>query len=295
MALRNQPYLPLYVQDFLTDEKLNECSAESTGVYIRLMCILHKSEEYGAILLKQKDKQTDKQILNFAKKLAKQMPYDELTICRALQELFDEGVISLEGDKLFQKRMVKDGYLSDIRSKAGKKGGRIRQDTSAEIIASFDFAKANFEANQQAKPQANSENEIENENEYQVVSNTDELREKDAREAVLSSVLSHYQDCITPTPPSTVSQLLIAYTDELGPDVVIHAIDEAVNQRKLTWSYIQAILQRYSREGLNTLAKVEADEAERRKRTDAGTDKPSPKRDWGVRYTVDGREGRGNQ
>lgn len=81
-----------------------------------------------------------------------------------------------------------------------------------------------------------------------------------AREAALGAVLSHYQDCITPTPPSTVAQLLIAYTDELGPDVVIHAIDEAVNQRKLTWSYIQAILQRYSREGLNTLVKVEADE-----------------------------------
>lgn len=84
--------------------------------------------------------------------------------------------------------------------------------------------------------------------------------EANAREAVLSAVLSHYQDRITPTPPSTVSQLLIAYTDDLGPDVVMHAIDEAVNQRKLTWGYIQAILQRYSREGLDTLAKVEADE-----------------------------------
>ena len=87
-----------------------------------------------------------------------------------------------------------------------------------------------------------------------------------AREAALSSVLSHYQDCITPTPPSTVAQLLIAYTDELGADVVIHAIDEAVNQRKLTWSYIQAILQRYSREGLNTLAMVEADELAKSRR-----------------------------
>lgn len=94
-----------------------------------------------------------------------------------------------------------------------------------------------------------------------------------AREAVLSAVLSHYQDCITPTPPSAVSQLLIAYTDELGSDVVNHAIDEAVNQRKLTWSYIQAILQRYSREGLNTLAKVEADElakSQRKARKQAG-------------------------
>ena len=87
-----------------------------------------------------------------------------------------------------------------------------------------------------------------------------------AREAALGAVLSHYQDCITPTPPSTVAQLLIAYTDELGPDVVTHAIDEAVNQRKLTWCYIQAILQRYSREGLDTLAKVEADELAKSRR-----------------------------
>ena len=58
MALRDQPYLPLYVQDFLTDEKLIECSASATGVYIRVMCIMHKSDPYGMILLKQKDKQT---------------------------------------------------------------------------------------------------------------------------------------------------------------------------------------------------------------------------------------------
>lgn len=295
MALRDQPYLPLYVQDFLTDEKLNECSAESTGVYIRLMCIMHKSEEYGTILLKQKDKQTPEQILNFAKKLARQMPYDELTICRALQELFDEGVVSIKGDKLFQKRMVKDSKLSDIRAKAGKKGNSAKQSKEALKEETARFAAANPPANISAKPPANPEIEIESENEIEVVNDADELKLTVTREAALSAVLSHYQDCITPTPPSTVSQLLIAYTDELGPDVVIHAIDEAVNQRKLTWSYIQAILQRYSREGLNTLAKVEADEAERRKRTDAGTDKPAPKRDWGVRYTVDGREGRGNQ
>lgn len=260
MALRDQPYLPLYVQDFLTDEKLNECSAESTGVYIRLMCIMHKSEEYGTILLKQKDKQTPEQILNFAKKLARQMPYDELTICRALQELFDEGVVSIKGDKLFQKRMVKDSKLSDIRAKAGKKGNSAKQSKEALKEETARFAAANPPANISAKPPANPEIEIESENEIEVVNDADELKLTVTREAALSAVLSHYQDCITPTPPSTVAQLLIAYTDELGPDVVNHAIDEAVNQRKLTWGYIQAILQRYSREGLDTLAKVEADE-----------------------------------
>ena len=86
MSRREQPYLPLYVMDFLTDEKLVECSAESTGVYIRLMCLMHKSEQYGAILLKQKDKQTGKQIYDFACKLMRQMPYDIETIERSLTE-----------------------------------------------------------------------------------------------------------------------------------------------------------------------------------------------------------------
>jgi len=55
MALRDQPYLPLYVQDIMTDEKLNECSAASHGIYIKgIMCLMHKSETYGKIMLKHK-------------------------------------------------------------------------------------------------------------------------------------------------------------------------------------------------------------------------------------------------
>ena len=166
MALRNQPYFPLYVQDFMTDEKLSECSAEATGVYIRLMCILHKSEEYGRILLKQKDKQTSKQILNFATKLAKNMPYDVLVIERSLNELTEEGVISIDGDYLKQKRMIKDCLTSENRSKSGKKGG----EKTSKILH---FAKANNQASAKefakAKVVANSEYEYEIENEYEVV------------------------------------------------------------------------------------------------------------------------------
>ena len=80
MALRDQPYLPLYIQDFLTDEKLSECSASATGVYIRIMCLMHKSEHYGKILLKQKHKQTGKQIEDFASFFAKVLPYDSACI-----------------------------------------------------------------------------------------------------------------------------------------------------------------------------------------------------------------------
>jgi len=127
MALRNQPYIPLYVQDYLTDEKLNLCSLESQGVFIKIMCILHKSTEYGTVLLKQKDKQNQSTCLNFACKFARLLPIQVDVLKVAITELVDEGVLEIEGDKLFQKRMVHDNKISLIRSKVGKKGGKKTQ------------------------------------------------------------------------------------------------------------------------------------------------------------------------
>ena len=152
MALRNQPYLPLYVKDFLTNESLAECSAESTGVYIRLMCLMHKSQEYGVILLKQKDKQTGKQISDFALKLARQMPYEVEIVERSLSELIEEDVLTVDGDKLIQRRMVKDEKLSNIRALAGSKGGKTHAISSKPNDS---FAMAKSQANPKAKVQAN--------------------------------------------------------------------------------------------------------------------------------------------
>jgi len=146
MALRDQPYLPLYVQDFLTDEKLNECSALAHGIYIKLMCLMHKSDEYGTILLKQKYKQSTKPIENFACKLAKHFPFSKGEIIEGLTELINEKVIEINEDKIWQKRMIRDNEISLIRAEAGKKGGEKTQK----------FAKA--------KVKANSEYEYEDEN-----------------------------------------------------------------------------------------------------------------------------------
>ena len=82
MALRNNPYLPLYIQDFMTDEKLAECSPHATGVYIRIMCLLHKCEIYGKFLLNQNYKQSSNQILILLVTL--------LDICRIQQKKLKE-------------------------------------------------------------------------------------------------------------------------------------------------------------------------------------------------------------
>lgn len=152
MALRDQPYIPLYVQDIMTDEKLNECSAATHGVYIKgIMCLMHKSENYGKILLKQKYKQTESKENNFALMLATHLPYDVATILAAINELLVEGVCHFEEDFLVQKRMVNDGKLSISRSLSGKKGGEITQKNNK------DFAKANIKANSEYESEYESE------------------------------------------------------------------------------------------------------------------------------------------
>ena len=153
MALRDQPYLPLFVQDYLTDEKLNMCSPATQGVYIKIMCILHKQEEYGTLLLKQKDKQKESTSLNFAYKFAKLLPFTVEQIFPAIEELVEEDVLIIEGDKIIQRRMVKDNHISEVRSLAGKKGGENTQ-----------FALANAKAKNKANSEYEYEYEYVNEN-----------------------------------------------------------------------------------------------------------------------------------
>jgi len=132
MALRNQPYIPLFVQDVLTDEKLMECGVAAHGVYFRLLCILHKQETYGKLLLKAKYKQNESKTKAFATLLSKPMPFNSDIIERALTELIDEEVIYIEGDYLCQKRMIRDSDLSNIRANAGSKGGKIGRNSGTK-------------------------------------------------------------------------------------------------------------------------------------------------------------------
>lgn len=158
MALRDQPYLPLYIQDIMTDEKLNECSASTHGIYIKgLMCLMHKSEQYGKLLLKQKYKQTGSMSRNFALMLVKHLPYSIDEIEKAIDELIKEKVCYFDEDYLCQKRMIKDNSISEARSKAGKKGGG-----NPSFVSTF----------VKTKSQTNTENEYENEYEINIKKGT---------------------------------------------------------------------------------------------------------------------------
>lgn len=164
MALRDQPYLPLYIKDFATDEKLAECSAQAHGVYIRLMCLMHKSDEYGTISLKEKHQKATDKIKAFAEQIAKHMPFEAQIIESSLRELVAERVLKIEGAKIIQKRMVKDNELSVKRSIAAN---NKYKDRAPEFCISKTPCKT--EANSHAKEGANSALVLANANEGLII------------------------------------------------------------------------------------------------------------------------------
>lgn len=145
MALTDQPYLPLFVDDWMNNNKLKMCEAKSHGVMIAIMCIMHKEPKYGEILLKQKFKQNEEQIVNFANHIAQLTSFGLHEIVPALTELISEKVLKIEGDYLICDRMVRDGEISLKRATAGAEGGKKTHEKPTD--AALKFAKAKSLAN----------------------------------------------------------------------------------------------------------------------------------------------------
>ena len=147
MALRDNPYIMLDVNDFMNDEKLRECSPASVGIYIRLLCVLHKSDTYGVLLYQQKDVQkaeicgykNPNKIQIFVTMLSRQLPETREEIEAALIELSEEGVIKITENRLEQKRMIRDAEISEKRQQAraqrgkGQEGDDAPEQEGAEI------------------------------------------------------------------------------------------------------------------------------------------------------------------
>lgn len=89
----------------------------------------------------------------------------------------------------------------------------------------------------------------------------------------LAEIMSYYMDNISMGAPSSVVTAAIqSYAEELAPDVVLHAIQQAAERDVHNWTYIKAILDRYKASGLTTLEAVEMDE--RRTRSARDGEKP---------------------
>jgi hypothetical protein len=99
MALRDQPYLPLYVQDFLTDEKLNMCTPATQGVYIKILCITRNAKNVYRLSLSDKYSNLDDK-LAISSFLSKQIYFPYSIIESSVKELLEISLIKRENNIL---------------------------------------------------------------------------------------------------------------------------------------------------------------------------------------------------
>lgn len=158
MALTNQPYIPLYVRDWLTSNKLKVCSLPAHGLMINIMCVMHKEDEYGTLSLKRNFKRDEDVRFNFASYLARLLPFNEAEILPSLQELLDEQILYMDDDCLYCNRMINDAKRSKTNANNGSEGGKKTQKKNKEL------AKATAKAKIQANAEDENEYEYANEN-----------------------------------------------------------------------------------------------------------------------------------
>lgn len=84
----------------------------------------------------------------------------------------------------------------------------------------------------------------------------------------LGAVMRKYMDLIQAVPPSFVTDLLKDYTEDLSAEVVCYAIEKTAADNIHTWSYVQTILQNYTKKGIRTLAAAQRDAEEFRQAKD---------------------------
>ena len=71
---------------------------------------------------------------------------------------------------------------------------------------------------------------------------------------------------IDPSPVSSSMERLREFEAELGTDVCIRAVDEAINAGKRSWNYITGILLKKQEQGVRSLADWDRNEAQRQER-----------------------------
>jgi len=156
MALTDQPYIPLYVNDWITSNKLKIVSPAAHGLLLNIMFLMHKEKEYGTIKLKAKFKQNgSKTEASFIDMLERLTPFSRNEIETPFMELIEEEILMFTSDILVCKRMVNDFELSQKRAKAGAIGGKANNKAGKQNLSKTE-----------ANNEQNTENENENENNH---------------------------------------------------------------------------------------------------------------------------------
>lgn len=189
----------------------------------------------------------------------------KILIAKSFVIPFDTGVLVIRHWRLnnyLQKDRYKETIYKDEKSRLTiDKSNVYNLDT--ECIHSIDknrLDKISIEKNSKEKEQEESE------------SCGDGFLENDSCEDDFQKVLNFYEENINLLTPYT-SDLLKDFADELGKDLVVYAMQIAVENNKKTISYIKAILNNWAKANIKTLAEAKEENTKKAEKKNKKTAK----------------------
>jgi hypothetical protein len=132
MAVRDMPFLKFFPNDWLADEKLRLCSLAARGLWIEMLCLMHKNAKRRGYL-----EHPDGSAIT-AEQLARVVGIEAGESRVTLRELEAAGVFSrTENGTIFSRRMADDEKFRAACSEAGKASARTRdRDESGRLKGS---------------------------------------------------------------------------------------------------------------------------------------------------------------
>lgn len=111
------PSFQFYPADWRKDPAIQSLDYETRGVWFEMLCIMHESKERGVLLLNGYVMPEDA--------LARLLGLDNQKLSECITKLLTYGVAKrrISDGAIFNKRMVEDERLCEIRRNAGKMGG----------------------------------------------------------------------------------------------------------------------------------------------------------------------------
>lgn len=126
------PAFQFYPTDWLKDLSVQSLSFEQKGVWIDLLCIMHLSEERGKLIANS--------LPIPCRILARMIGIDVRKLQNILHVLVKQKVAYIDANGvIYNKRMVKDEALMNIRREAGSKGGNpklVKQEVNQKTTPS---------------------------------------------------------------------------------------------------------------------------------------------------------------
>jgi hypothetical protein len=118
---RRQPWFKFFPTDWQGDTALRACSLTARGLWAELICIMHKAEPYGHLLINGVAP-TNAELMRIV------APHSKRAFTKALAELRTRGVVAVtDNGVLYARDMVRQHHIATERAKAGSVGGHQRQ------------------------------------------------------------------------------------------------------------------------------------------------------------------------